>query len=414
MRTLLFISGVLFAAFNSAAFGSVASAQAEAAPLEEGAQKNELKIHGALGRGGTIDTGEHFSLNLGGRVALRYELEAARDPINEGASIAHRPSVSNLRLGLGGHLLRRTLTYRVQLNLSPLSLRGGKESPIYDAYLSYAPREDLSVRVGQFFVPFNRLRTINDWALQLGARSIAVREFSLDRDLGVRISADRLLGERSPVTMHLGIFGGDGTIDYVWKQPGALLVSRVELRPLGHFDDGVDGDLARRDAPALAIGAAFAANINASKHQSNRGAALIEGTRHFLHASADLIFKWRGFAVQSELILRRSTIPAAGSGQREQAEATRDGYGATAQLSYIFREPIELVARISAIEAWKDADPDFIQSASRAGRELGFGINYYLRGHHLKVQTDYAATAPPGFVFAHAGHIARVQIDASF
>src|SRR5690554_5014837 len=421
MRTLPFIYSAFFTAISLAIF-SRAAAQAEPAPSanfietqkeQEEEKKDELKVYAELGRGITVDGGEAVSLNLGARVTLRYELEPRPEPEANTSELAHRLSVPNLRFGLGGHLIRRSLTYRLQLNLSTLIHQGGqgnKESPLYDAYFNYASRDDLSIRVGQFFVPFNKLRTISDWALQLGARSIAVREFSLHRDLGVRFGADRLFGERSPIALQLGLFGGDGTNDYLWRKPGALVVSRLEIRPFGAFDDELDGDLKRREEPALAIGAAFAANLNASKHQSNSGQRLSEGTRHFLHASADLIFKWRGFAFQSEVILRRATPPTSSAA----AERTRDGYGATAQLSYALPSPLEFVGRIFTIEAFSDADPDFVASVERGGRELGVGVNYYLRGHYLKVQSDYAVTTPRGFAFERASHIARVQLDASF
>lgn len=377
-------------------------------------KRDEIKVHGELGRGITVDTGDQFSLRLGARVGLRYELSSTFDSESQAHELEHRPSVSNLRLVLGGHALTRSLTYRIQLNLSPLHLRGGQNSPVFDAYMNYQFSEARGLRFGQFFVPFNRLRTISDYALQLGSRSIAVREFSLHRDLGVRLEANQLFGKDSPLTLQLGAFAGDGTQDHVWKKPGALLTSRLELRPFGAFDDSIDGDLSRRKQPALALGAAFAANLNASKDQSNSGALLSEGLRHFLHASTDLIFKWRGFAFQTELIMRRSTVPSGLSGDRSLAEPTRDGYGATAQLSYLFFVPVEVVGRLAAIDAWKDAHPDYLAQVEQTGRELALGVNYYVRGHELKIQSDYSLLTPPGFPLKRANHLARIQIDASF
>lgn len=421
MRSIYSFSATLFIALQLTKAGAAAAETlpSEIQPTSRDAGRDikrdgRFQVDGAFGDGAAAGMGGRLTLDIGGRVTLRHESESARDPDRAGQPIAHRTSVSNLRLTLGGQLFERSLIYRVQVSLMPLRVHGARESPVYDAYLNRTFRSGISVRVGQFFVPFNRLRTISDWALQLGARSIAVREFSLNRDLGVRVSAEPFLGARSPLSIHIGVFGGDGTIDDVWRRPGALVVSRFEFRPFGAFDDDIDGDLKRRASPAVALGAAFAANINASKAASNSGAKLGNGSQHFIHASADLIFKWRGFALQSELILRRSTIHSSLSDQNENANGTRDGYGATAQLSYIFPDPIELAARISAIEPWSDADPGFIASAARDGRELGLGISYYLRGHYLKVQSDYAVTTPRGFIFERAGHLARVQIDASF
>src|SRR5690625_5374677 len=151
MRTLPFIYPAFFTAISLAIF-SRAAAQAEPAPSanfietqkeQEEEKKDELKVHAELGRGITVDSGEAFSLNLGARLTLRYELEPRPDPAANLGELAHRLNVPNLRFGLGGHLIRRSLTYRLHLNLSTLIPQAGetkKESPLYDAYFNYAPR----------------------------------------------------------------------------------------------------------------------------------------------------------------------------------------------------------------------------------------------------------------------------------
>ena len=73
---------------------------------------------------------------------------------------------------LNGHLLARDLTYQVQLAVADRDYRDGAKSPVYDAYLDYRAHRDLQVRAGQFFVPFDRLRTIREYALHLAADAV--------------------------------------------------------------------------------------------------------------------------------------------------------------------------------------------------------------------------------------------------
>ena len=56
------------------------------------------------------------------------------------------------------------------------------QDSIYDAFLDWKAHRDISVKAGQFFVPFDRLRTVREFALQMGDRPRPVAELTLDRD----------------------------------------------------------------------------------------------------------------------------------------------------------------------------------------------------------------------------------------
>src|SRR5690554_1105153 len=123
MRTLPLIHVAFFAAIRLALIPHAAAQAEPAAPstifieaqqeaqqevqkeVQKEQKKDEQKVHAELGRGIKVDSGEAFSLSLGARLTLRYELEPRPEPEANTSELAHRLSVPNLRFGLGGHLI---------------------------------------------------------------------------------------------------------------------------------------------------------------------------------------------------------------------------------------------------------------------------------------------------------------------
>ncbi|MBX3250413.1 MAG: hypothetical protein KF901_24775 [Myxococcales bacterium] len=375
-----------------------------------------FELTAAPGSGVTFAFGERFSLNLRARMQLRYQLEVADD--ERGArELQQAASVGTARLWISGHVIRPELTFMLQLALADRDFRDGARSPIYDAYVDWRAHRDFNVRVGQFFVPFDRLRTIREWATQLADRSALVWELSLDRDVGLMLYSEHFLGDRSPVAWRVGVFGGGGLHRSATKPLGALWVSRVELRPLGELDDDVDGDLARRPRPALAIGGAVAGSVNTDRARGTTGPRFVGGTTDFVHGAVDLVFKWRGFALQAAYLHRRASVHEIVSRDPEgnvQREPTRSAHGWVAQASYVLALPVELVARLARTLPLTGTDPELAAHLARYGGELVLGANVYFNGHKLKLQADWVARMPPTFSMEAADHTLHVLLDATF
>jgi hypothetical protein len=387
---------------------TAAAAKADSGSLAE--------LSGAPGKGVTLRFGDAFSLNVRSRIQLRYQL-SVRDDSDGQREAEQLVSIGTARLWLSGNIVVPGLQYMLQLAVAGRDFRDGATSPLYDAYLDWRLHRDLSVRAGQYFVPFDRLRTVREWALQMADRPRPVLELTLDRDVGVTAYADRFLGDHSPVAWRLGAFGGGGTNRSTGRTPGALLVARLELRPLGPIDDDREGDLERRAQPGLALGFALAANIDTDRLRSTTGPTFEGGTTDYLHAAADLVFKWSGLAVQSEWLWKRAatqeivSVTADGSALRE---FTRSGHGFVVQASYTFAPPLELVGRVSRLSALRGTDPALAAEVARRGQELGAGLNYYFDDHRMKLQLDWIALMPHGFIFDRADHVAHLQLDVTF
>ncbi|HEY6558504.1 MAG TPA: hypothetical protein VI072_14580 [Polyangiaceae bacterium] len=387
------------------------------APVAKAGTKDEAKVSGAPGKGFTVDAGDAFSMNVRARMQVRYQLDIPRADENGERELEQTVNIGTARLWLSGHVYQRELTYMLQLAVAGRDFRDGATSPIYDAYLDYAAHRDLKFRVGQYFVPFDRLRTIREWGLQMADRPRPVAELTLDRDVGVMAYSDEFLGDESPVAFRLGAFGGGGINLSDGKEPGVLLVGRVELRPLGSIDDDVEGDLEYRDKPALAIGAGIANNWNTNRLRSTTGPTFDGGTTDYFHAATDLVFKWMGFAVQAEYLWKEASVDQIDSVDETGApvtEYTRSGHGWVLQASYTFDPPFEVVGRLSRLYAADGTDPAFQSEVRANAQEVGAGLNYYFSGHRLKLQADYIARMPSDFDFGVADHVTHLQLDATF
>lgn len=400
-------------------FAAPSAAQEDTGPepvvITDSKTEEKITFTGAPGEGFTLKSGDKFSLNVRSRIQLRYQFTSTQnsDGTREEEQVAN---VSTLRLWFGGNLFTPDLTYLVQLALADRDYRDGAKSPVYDAYIEYKAVRDLNFRVGQYFVPFDRLRTVREWGLQMTERPRPVAEFTLDRDVGVTIFSDSFLGDNSPLAYRLGVFGGGGTNLSTGKEPGALFVGRFEVRPLGKIDDDKEGDQDRRAKPGLTLGGAVAANLNTNRQRSTTGATFVGGTTDYLHAAADLTFKWMGFALQAEYLWKQASADTIESTTPDGplTEYTRSGQGWVLQASYAFDPPIEIVSRLSRIYAFEGTDPSLVTEVANKGQEFGAGLNYYFNGHKFKLQGDYIARMPTNFDFALADQGGRVQLDVTF
>jgi hypothetical protein len=372
-------------------------------------------LEGKVGEGVTMRFGDRYSLNLKARISPRYELTIPRS--SPDAPIQHLVGIGTARIWLSGNMFVPKFKYMVQLAVAPRDFREGSISPIYDAFIDYEVHRDFGFRVGQYFVPFDRLRTVREFALQTSTRPAPVVELTLDRDVGAIAYSKRFLGDRSPVAWQLGVFGGGGNNLSVSKPPGALLLARFELRPLGQLDDDSEGDLERRKRPALALGGGAAANFNTNRARSTTGATFTGGTTNYFHVAADLVFKWGGFAAQGEYLWRRASrhsIESTDDMGEPVVEYTRSGQGWIAQWSYVFPVPVEIVGRLSGLYTFTGTDPAFIADVGDRGQEVAAGLNYYLNAHRMKVQTTWLARMPHDFDFTVADHTIAVLFDVTF
>jgi hypothetical protein len=330
-----------------------------------------------------------------------------------GTTDTNELQVRTMRLTLFGNVLSPDLRYTVQLAFGGGDFDSANPSPIFDAFIDYTKLRDLNVRVGQFFVPFDRARTIREFALQMVDRPLVVRELTLDRDVGVMLSSSDLFGLDGQLGYNLFLGGGDGRNRFGALAPGAIVVARLTYRPFGNFDDDQEGDLTREMRPRLAIGLGGAWNANTSKQNSTYGGTFALGTADYLNAVVDVVFKYGGFSLLTEALWRRASQDAlTGTLNGEPAtEYTRSGYGYFVQAGMLVHPHVEVTGRWEQLFTRGGTAPAFAELAMTQGRQVGGGVNLYLNGHAFKVQADYF------YLFGSEGeprHLARLQLDATF
>lgn len=353
-----------------------------------------------FGKGVPLTTpGSPFSLVLRGRVQMRASARG------NDAGLASPPDLAFLvrraRLVLLGDIAEHDLQLYLQLGLAAGDMEADHPIPLRDAVVTWTRWPNASVRFGQMKVPFSRQRLVSSSALQLVDRSDVNAELNLDRDAGLQLYSNDLFGLDRRVHYALGVYGGDGR-NRASTGTGLLYVARLQIQPLGGFDDVLtEADLSRARVPRLSFGASAAYNQQTPRGRSTHG-ALLESRHDLGHLAADGIFKWGGWSLQGEALARlrlEDPLP-------EDAEAPAAGWGAMAQTGFVFANGVELAGRYTAL---RGLDP----APSLAERDqVQVAVGRYLVRHDLKIQLDSGVSWGEGLV----GMVpdARMQLQVFF
>jgi hypothetical protein len=374
---------------NTAELEHLKAAQAKAAT-----EARAWEISGKPGKGVTFEHGDLFSLTVRGRFMLRYTFGE-----HDGAR-TQELTVRRARLYIQGHTFSRKIQYYFHLAAAPQDFEPDSHNPIYDTYLQLTHLRDLQIRVGQQLTPFNRSRVISSQNAELIDRSIVNAELNLDRDLGLKLSSTDLggLGGRLSYEAFVGMGNGRNQLT---GNMGLLYMLRLQVNPMGKFDDYVEADVERVTKPRLSIGAAIAFNHDAVRHRSTIDTFYKLGSFDYLHGTADVMFKWAGFGLQAEWIARWSITDshtgidpatAMSATPLTLTEYSRRAHGYFVQAGYVFPLGIGVAARWSQLFDLGGGthDPALVKTITEQGKELIGGLSYYFRGHVLKVQADYA------------------------
>jgi len=351
-----------------------------------------------------------FALAMSLRFGFLYSLK--REP---GASERlHNFEIRRFRAVFSGHLFGAHNKYFLQLAFAPreLDLRDGvvRGTPVFDAYFQFDHLRDLTLRVGQYRVMYTRERNIADVNPLLIDRSLTNGEFNLDRDIGLDLRSEDLGGVQK-LRYYAGVFLGEGRDHNKFGDAGFLYVGRVDVLPLGLFDDYEAADLWRLRRLRLSFGGAYAFHDRARKDRGVLGAAPADGgTTNNHNTTADLQLKYAGWTLDAAYMWRHGRrAPGAAldeMGAPIAATPARNGHGWLVQTSMLIpRTRLEPALRHSGVRG--------LGVTSLADRdELGGGLNYYFFGHNLKLQADYFHSFDPTGAAA-SGDLFRLQIQAA-
>lgn len=436
LPALLLSSAVPLAASASPAQDSQTPAEesapkpAEPAPQQKpGGDSPAVKVRWRPGKGLEVNSEDkRFRLVTRLRGQFLYQAESSFVEEGEPREFEHGFMLRRVRVAFTGHMFGEHNKFKMELAFSPrdmgfTDLDGDGSppqtnrdnvatlSPLLDLYMEFDHLRDLTLRVGQYKVPFNRQRVISSGDLMLVDRSIVNSEFNVDRDIGLDLRSENLFG-LDLLRYYAGVYIGAGHSYSAIAAPGLMTLARVEVLPFGDFDDYSEADLDRGAKPGLSLGVAFAHLENARGTRGILGRApRDEGTTDYNVLTADAMFKWMGFSAQSEFIVRRGGRNPGGAlndeGVPVPTEAARNGYGWFLQAGYLLPTTgLEVSGRYSLIRA---ADSSTSLSDEN---EAGLGLSYYFHEHAFKLQADYFRlwSDEPG----QGDNQFRVQLQTSF
>jgi len=294
--------------------------------------------------------------------------------------------VSRLRLRFDGYILSEKLRYYLQLSFS----RGDQDwdnthipNVVRDAMVYYHFNPKFYIGFGQGKLPGNRERIISSGQQQFYDRSNVNANFTLDRDFGLFGYYSSKFGGLS-YNIKGALSSGDGR-NQLKSDNGLMYTGRIEIMPLGRFrkdGDFSEGDLEFETTPKISLAAGYSLNQKAMRTRGTIGTELYEN-RDLTGFFADVVLKYRGWALSSEYISRavkESAFTYTPSDSTKMAYVM-SGHGLNTQLSYCFPNYWEVAARYSFVE------PD-IEIRPIANRDSYYliGVNKYIRKHLTKLQ----------------------------
>jgi len=327
--------------------------------------------------------------------------------------------VRRARLKFNGFAFSPTLSYKIELGLSNNDIAGGSlftgNTPryIFDAVVMWNFSSTWELWLGQAKLPGNIERVVSSGNLQFVDRSILNARFNIDRDLGLQLRHQDLIGKHIIVREKIALSQGEGRNVTAGNKGGLQYTGRLEILPFGTFMNNGDyssSDLNREPNPKLMVAATYDHNNNAVRDRSNLGnpLLLLDGSLFETNINtffADVIFKYQGFSLQGEFARRDATSAIA---IEEDATPTGDivnvGNSLNVQAGYLLDSNWEFSGRYTTVNL------DAIAGGTRTN-QYTTGVSKYLSGHKFKVQSDLSYTIVNN---QEDNWMLRLQMDVHF
>jgi len=340
--------------------------------------------------------------------------------------------LQRIRLGLSGHLYSKDLTYLLEFRSDSGE---GYDTQVRYAWVNYRWADELQVRLGIFKLAGTRQQMMSSGSFQFVDRCMTDAVFSLGTGLGVRFWG-QLLDKRVDwyidVVNSFNDFRGRTIVPDGAREldNNPALVGHIIWHALGDQPGDLmksESDVAFHESPALDLGVHYAFNEDEGDATTLnipfRRASLLPGAygvttsngMQINQLGADIAFQWQGFSATLEYMARFLDPRRANRAPfTPYTLLTGDGddscyHGGYLQMGYFLPLPgtlekkIELVGRVGGV-----AD---IGPGSEGSWEYAGGLNYFIKGHNVKLQTDVTKIyeAP---VRTSSGSIANVNDDA--
>jgi len=348
---------------------AVASEEAAESP-EKVPQKDHLGIE-------LSSEDERFSVNAWLRGQFRFSDPFDADPLVVD-DFADPPGsdfeVRRARLKVEGHVFSPRIGFYYEHELTG-------ERPLLDLRLDLEINDNLSLRVGQYKVLYNRERVDSSGKQQFAERSIATYAFTLDRQRGVTVE-----GSHANSVFTVGVFEGDGR-DPDARGDDPMLVGRWQWNFLGEPLGFSQSDHGMRAVPAASLSVGAARVRGPYTRYSSSGGGQLDGftqgddDRYTLRQwMQEFAWQYAGWSVQQEFHVKEIEDHVSA------VESTlRGGYlqfGKAWEAGWTpFSSIPEVALRVARVD-WDAARPDRTQD------ELTLAGNLFFDGHDNKLTAD--------------------------
>ena len=345
-----------------------------------------------------------FSVKFAPRFQVR-SISSWNHDGNQYGSPEHNFIVRRARLKFDGFAYSPKLKYKIELGLSNRDISGANDfnrnTPRYilDAVIMWNFAKNWELWAGQTKLPGNVERVVSSANLQLIDRSLLNSRFNIDRDLGIQLRHKSNLGGNFLMREKLAISQGEGRNVTEGNEGGLQYTARLEFLPLGVFKSKGDysqSDLKRVESPKLMLGFTYNYNQNAVRERGFAGDYMIrtDGSLYETDQTtifADAMFKYNGFSFMGEYAKRTANdeIATELDGVTPTGDIVLTGNALNLQAGYLFNTNYEIAARFTTV------DYEAITN-SLPRKQYTLGVNKFIVGHKLKVQSDLSYTTLNG------------------
>ena len=342
------------------------------------------------------------------KFAPRFQVRSMSSWDHDGSqyvSPEHNFIVRRSRLKFDGFAYSTNLKYKLELGLSNRDISGANEfnrnTPRYilDAVIMWQFAKNWELWAGQTKLPGNVERVVSSANLQLVDRSLLNSRFNIDRDLGIQIRHKSNLGGEFLMREKFAISQGEGRNVTEGNEGGLQYTGRLEFLPFGTFKSKGDysqSDLKREVSSKLMVGFTYNFNENAVRERGFAGDYMIRNDKTIFETNQttifiDAMYKYNGVSFMGEYAKRTadSVIATEADGVTPTGDVVLTGNALNLQLGYLFKNNYELAGRFTTVEYDKITE-------TMPSKQYTLGINKYLVGHKLKVQSDISYTSLDG------------------
>jgi len=342
------------------------------------------------------------------KFAPRFQVRSMSSWDHDGSqyvSPEHNFIVRRSRLKFDGFAYSTKLKYKLELGLSNRDISGANEfnrnTPRYilDAVIMWQFAKNWELWAGQTKLPGNVERVVSSANLQLVDRSLLNSRFNIDRDLGIQIRHKSNLGGEFLMREKFAISQGEGRNVTEGNEGGLQYTGRLEFLPFGTFKSKGDysqSDLKREVSSKLMVGFTYNFNENAVRERGFAGDYMIRNDKTIFETNQttifiDAMYKYNGVSFMGEYAKRTadSVIATEADGVTPTGDVVLTGNALNLQIGYLFKNNYELAGRFTTVEYDKITE-------TMPSKQYTLGINKYLVGHKLKVQSDISYTSLDG------------------